>query len=258
MNSYGLVSIITPSYNCAQFIAETIDSIVSQTYPEWELLVTDDCSTDNSRDIIRGYADRDKRIRLFELDKNSGAGVARNNSIKEAKGRYIAFCDSDDRWYPDKLQKQLAFMAEKDCAFSYTSYMTCDENGENQGIVVCRRRETLSSMQRDDKIGCLTAMYDTEKVGKVYMPELRKRQDWALKLKVLLKCRFALGMKEPLAIYRERRQSLSRKKTDLVKYNLLVYREILGWSSIRAYLFFGIIFMPHYILKKLSLRYINR
>ncbi len=163
MNSYGLVSIITPSYNCAQFIAETIDSIVSQTYPEWELLVTDDCSTDNSRDIIRGYADRDKRIRLFELDKNSGAGVARNNSIKEAKGRYIAFCDSDDRWYPDKLQKQLAFMAEKDCAFSYTSYMTCDENGENQGIVVCRRRETLSSMQRDDKIGCLTAMYDTEK-----------------------------------------------------------------------------------------------
>lgn len=253
-----LVSIITPSFNCADYIGQTIESILAQTYPEWELLVTDDCSTDNSRDIIRGYADCDKRIRLFELDKNSGAGVARNNSIKEAKGRYIAFCDSDDRWYPDKLQKQLAFMAEKDCAFSYTSYMTCDENGENQGIVVCRRRETLSSMQRDDKIGCLTAMYDTEKVGKVYMPELRKRQDWALKLKVLLKCRFALGMKEPLAIYRERRQSLSRKKTDLVKYNLLVYREILGWSSIRAYLFFGIIFMPHYILKKLSLRYINR
>lgn len=143
MDNYGLVSIITPSYDCADFIGETIDSILSQTYTNWELLITDDCSTDKSRDIIREYADNDSRIKLLKLEKNSGAGVARNNSIKEAKGRFIAFCDSDDRWFPDKLEKQLAFMAAKDCQMSHTSYLTCDEVDKITGIVVCRRKETM-------------------------------------------------------------------------------------------------------------------
>jgi len=127
MDNFGLVSIITPSYNSSSFIAETIESILSQTYLNWELLITDDCSTDRSVEIIERYIQRDSRIKLFRLEKNCGAGVCRNRSISEAKGRFIAFCDSDDRWCPEKLEKQLAFMRGKDCALSYTSYMTCDE-----------------------------------------------------------------------------------------------------------------------------------
>ena len=258
MTDYGLVSIITPSYNSASFIAETIESVLVQTYAHWELLITDDCSTDNTCAIVERYAEKDNRIKLLRLSTNSGAGAARNNSIERAQGRYIAFCDSDDCWYPDKLEKQLAFMTDKDCALSYTSYMTCNEAGEHTGIVVCRRRETLFSMQCDDGMGCLTVIYDTHKVGKVLMPLLRKRQDWGLWLQVLMQCRVAYGVKEPLAIYRLRENSISRKKASLIKYNLAVYRKVLGWSSAKAHLFFWFVFAPTYTLKKLGGMYINR
>lgn len=258
MKDYGLVSIVTPSYNSSAFIGETIESILSQTYKNWELLITDDCSTDNSREIIEGYAAKDSRIRLLGLKENSGAGVARNNSIREAKGRFIAFCDSDDRWYPDKLEKQLRYMSIKDCAVSHTSYMTCDEQDRITGIVVCRKKETLKSMCKDDKMGFLTVIYDVGKAGKVYMPELRKRQDWALKLKILQKCGTAYGMKEPLAYYRKRAGSISNNKRSLVKYNIAVYHEILGWSKIRSNLFFYFRFMPTHLKKLLFLKYLNR
>lgn len=258
MNDYGLVSIITPSYNCEDFIRETIDSILAQTYTNWELLITDDCSTDNTCGVIESYVAKDPRIKLLVLEQNSGAGVARNNSIKAASGRYIAFCDSDDRWYPDKLEKQLAFMEERGCAMSHTSYMTCDEKGVTNGIVVCRTKETLKSMCKDDKMGFLTVVYDTNKTGKLFMPKLRKRQDWALKLKVLMKCGYACGMKEPLAYYRKREGSISNNKRSLVKYNIAVYKEVLGWSSVKSNLYFYFIFMPSYIKKRLFLNYLNR
>ena len=258
MSTTPLVSIITPSYNCAEFIGETIKSIQSQTYTNWELLITDDCSTDNSCEIIQKFVNEDSRIRLLKLDKNSGAGGARNNSIKEAQGRFIAFCDSDDRWYPEKLEKQLKLMKEKDCGMTYSSYMTCKENGELNGIVVCRNRETLASTMRDDKMGCLTVMYDTDKVGKIYMPTIRKRQDWAMKLKVLQKCKEAYGLKEPLAYYRLRKNSISYNKRVLVKYNIAVYTEVFGWSKFRSNIFFLFAFMPNYIIKKLGLKYINQ
>ena len=253
-----MISIITPSYNCSEFIAETIKSIQAQTYTDWELLITDDCSTDISRDIIQQFADSDPRIKLFCLDTNSGAGIARNNSIREANGQYIAFCDSDDRWFPEKLEKQLNFMREKGCALSYTSYMTCEEDGTLKGIVVCRNHESLSSLSKDDKIGCLTVMYDTSKVGKVYMPPLRKRQDWAMKLKVLQICKDAYGLKEPLAYYRLRNDSISRNKKSLIKYNIAVYKEVFGWSKLRSTLYFMFAFMPNYFLKRLGLKYINQ
>lgn len=246
-----VVSIITPTYNSAEFVAETIDAILAQTFQDWEMLITDDCSTDRTRDIVQAYADKDERIRLFKLEKNSGAGAARNNSLHHAAGRYIAFCDSDDRWTPDKLEKQLAFMKEKDCAVSYTSYYTCNEAGERTGVVRCRRKETYSSLKRDDKMGCLTVIYDSAKVGKVPFPLLRKRQDWGMKLLVLQKCRVAYGIPEPLALYRVRTDSISRNKLSLVKYNIAVYREVLGWSALRSQLFFMFVFMPTYILKRI-------
>ena len=247
-----LVSIITPTYNSEEFVSETIDCIIAQTYQDWELLITDDCSTDSTRKIVREYVEKDSRIRLFTLEHNSGAGAARNNSLEHAGGRYIAFCDSDDRWTPDKLEKQLAFMQEKDCALSYASYHICNEEGNIKGLMKCRAKETFASMKRDDKMGCLTVVYDTEKVGKVPFPLLRKRQDWGMKLLVLQKCKVAYGISEPLAIYRKRSDSISRNKLSLVKYNIAVYEQVLGWSSLHARLFFFLVFMPTYIVKRIT------
>lgn len=258
MEDYGLVSIITPSYNCSDFIESTVKSIQAQTYQNWELLITDDCSTDQSVNIISKLASQDERIKLFSLDNNSGAGVARNNSIKNARGRFIAFCDSDDRWYPEKLEKQLSYMVSKDCALSHTSYMMCDENDKITGIVVCRKIENLSTMCKDDKMGFLTLIYDVSKTGKVYMPELRKRQDWALKLKLLRICPKAYGMKEPLAYYRHRKGSISSNKRSLIKYNIAVYHDVLGWSKLKSTLYFYMFFMPTHILKVLFIKYLNQ
>lgn len=250
-----LVSIITPSYNSSAYIEETIHSILLQTYSNWELLITDDCSTDDSVEIIQRYVSRDSRIKLFQLEKNSGAGVARNFSIKKASGRFIAFCDSDDRWMPDKLKKQVAFMLEQGCTLSYTSYEVCSENGEKIGIVSCKNRVGYWDLVRDGCIGCLTVMYDTAKLGKVLMPDLRKRQDWALWLLIIKKCKSALGIKEPLAIYRKRAGSISSSKWNLVAYNIKVYQEILHFSVVKSYLVFSVLFMPTYLLKKFRQKY---
>ena len=254
MKDYGLVSIITPSYNSADFIADTIEAILKQTYPYWELLITDDCSTDNSVEIIEEYVRKDSRIKLQKLQVNSGAGVCRNKSIEAAKGRYIAFCDSDDVWMPQKLEKQLAFMEKKGCALTYSSYMLMDEDRNEMGIMVCMSKIDFASMKRDDGIGCLTAMYDTEKVGKMYMSSIRKRQDWGLWLEILAKCKVAYGIKEPLAYYRIRTGSISNNKFALVKHNINVYRTILKFSVWKAYLFFLFVFMPTYLWKRLKIK----
>lgn len=253
-----LVSIITPSYNCARFISETIESIQSQTYQNWELLITDDQSSDDSVSVIESYVSKDPRIKLFRLDKNSGAGVARNNSIKEAKGRFIAFCDSDDRWYPDKLSRQVNILANGDAAVVYSSYTTCNEDGEVKGIVVAYHRITYKEILRDDSIGFLTCIYDTQRLGKIFMPTLRKRQDWGLKILLLRKAGYAVGIIEPLAIYRLSENSLSKKKFNLIKYNVRIYREILNYNPIRAWGKFLFEFMPHYIAKRLRLKIINQ
>lgn len=257
MKDYGLVSIITPSYNSSKFIAETIEGVLKQSYSNWELLITDDSSTDKSIEIINKYVRQDSRIKLLKLDVNSGAGVCRNKSIEAAKGRYIAFCDSDDVWMPQKLEKQLTFMEKMDCALSYSSYMQMDEEGNEEGIVVCNKKITFASLKRDCGIGCLTAIYNTDKIGKVYMSTLRKRQDWGLWLEILKKSKIAYGLKEPLAYYRIRKGSISNNKFNLIKYNINVYRLILGFSLLKSYFFFFFLFMPYYIWKKIKFKINN-
>lgn len=252
MQDFGLVSIITPSFNCAKFIGETIDSILSQTYQNWELIITDDCSSDNSREIIQRYCDCDKRVKLFKLPKNSGAGLARNNSIKEAKGRFIAFCDSDDCWYPKKLECQLAFMIENDTALSYTSYDTVDESGKIIGFVNCLPKLNLSKILRDNGIGCLTAIYDAEKIGKQFMPLIRKRQDWCLWISIIKKIGECKGLCEPLAIYRIRSGSISSNKVAMLKYNFNVYHEVLGYNRLTASILLFGYFLPYYFYKKIK------
>lgn len=255
---FGLVSIIMPSYNSSKYIAKTIDSIVSQFYTNWELLITDDCSTDNTCEIIKGYAAYDQRIKLFVMEENKGAGVARNKSIEEAKGRYIAFCDSDDRWKPEKLEVQLRFMVENRVEICYSSYLKCNENDKVFGIVIAPSKISYKKMTRNDYIGFLTCIYDTHQIGKIYMPTLRKRQDWAWKILLMKKCPIAYGIKDTLAYYRVREGSLSNNKMKLIRYNVTVYKQILKYNTVRAWATFLCVFLPNYLLKKCMTKLVNR
>lgn len=253
MKDFGLVSIITPSYNSADFIVETIESILAQTYTNWELLITDDCSTDNTFDIVGKYIERDSRIKFFRLTTNSGAGVARNNSIKEAKGRFLAFCDSDDCWYPQKLEKQLAFMVENGYEFTCTSYDSYNEAGDKKvGYIKCKKKISYWKLLRDNSIGCLTSMYDTSRIGKIYMPTIRKRQDWGLWLSIIRKTKYVYGLQETLAKYRIRENSISSNKLAMLKYNYKLYKEVEGYSSFVSFLLLTFYFLPYYFYKKIK------
>ena len=248
-----LVSVIMPTFNASKYLAGSIESILSQTYTNLELLITDDCSTDETRNILKEFSERDKRVKVKYLKENSGPGVARNRSIERAKGRYIAFCDCDDRWMPDKLERQIAHMRKHDCALCSSSYLICDENDKITGVNISPSHVTLGMLKRDNKIGCLTAIYDIKRLGhKFYMPAIRKRQDWALFLNILKECQICFCITEPLAYYRQRVNSVSSNKFSLVKYNVNVYETVFGYTRLRAYLYFFLIFMPTYYAKVLK------
>ncbi len=258
MEDYGKVSVIMASYNCSDFVAESIAGVTAQTYPDWELLVVDDCSTDDSCAVIERMAAGDPRIKLIRMAENGGAGRARNRAIEEATGRYIAICDSDDVWFPRKLEKQLRFMAETGTVLCYSSYLTGPETDcLTPGIVVCPRRVTYRGMLCDDKIGSSTAIYDTGSLGKVFFPLIRKRQDWGLMIRLLKRCRVARGLKEPLVFYRIREGSLSRKKIALVRYNIRVYHDVLKVSWPVAICMFAGLFLPSYALKRICQLAVN-
>ena len=252
--SQELVSVIMPTYNAGKFLSASIDSILNQTYQNLELLITDDCSTEElTLKILKEYAQRDSRVKVEYLSKNNGPGVARNKSIERAKGRYIAFCDSDDRWFPTKLEKQISLMESKNCSLSCTAYVTCDSNDNETGLVIPPEIISFKMMKHDNKIGCLTAIYDTKILGqKFYMPEIRKRQDWALFLNIIQKSGSAYALTDPLAYYRQRKNSVSSKKFSLIKYNINVYETILGYPKWKACLYFLFIFVPTYYLKVLK------
>lgn len=246
-----LVSIIMPTYNASKYLVDSIESVLQQTYKNLELLITDDNSDDEKTlAVLKEYEQKDARVKVFYMKENKGSGHARNNSIKHAEGRYIAFCDSDDRWVPDKLERQVAFMQEKKCALSYASYILCDMDNNEEGIFIAPERITFSMLKRDNKIGCLTAMYDIEALGgKMYMPTFRKRQDWALFIMILQKCHEAYGITDPLAYYRRRNDSISSGKLSLIKYNVRVYRDVLGYSYSASLLYFFTLFAPTYTVK---------
>lgn len=206
---FGLVSVVMPSYNSEDFIAESIKSVQSQTYGDWELLIVDDCSTDGTVAVAEAIAMDDSRVHVFSNERNSGAACSRNRALREAKGDWIAFLDSDDLWGPDKLERQLAFMRKSGCSFSYTEYETMDEGGESQG----RRFSgpaliTHSGMRRYCWPGCLTVMYDAHEVGLVQIADLKKHNDYAMWLKAAKKADCML-LPEVLGRYRVRTSSVS-------------------------------------------------
>lgn len=233
-----LVTIVTPSYNAEKYLSHTLDSILGQTFKNWELLVVDDCSPDNANKLIESYALKDSRIKLIKLTENSGAAVARNKAIELALGRYIAFLDSDDRWLPEKLEKQLSFMQNNDVAFSYTAYEKLDEKGDPAGTVGVPDRVGYTDLLKVCSIGCLTAMYDTKALGKAYMPLIRKRQDLGLWLRLLKQTPYAYGMNEVLAQYQLRSDSISANKLSAAQYTWRLYRDVEKLNLAKAIYYF--------------------
>ena len=241
-----LVSIIMPSYNTGRFIKETIESVLAQTYPNWELLIVDDCSTDDTDEVVGVYLS-DERIRYFKNETNSGAAVSRNRALREAKGKWIAFLDSDDLWTPEKLQKQISFMKENDYHFSYTNYVEIDEESKPNGKKVTGpKRITKRGMYRYCWPGCLTVMYDAETVGLIQIADIKKNNDYAMWLKVCRKATCYL-LDETLAKYRKRSGSISNHSYKaLIKWHYKLFREAEKNNSVKSFiltaqnLFFGV------------------
>jgi len=230
-----LVSIIMPSYNTAKFIADSIESIIAQTYIYWELIIVDDCSSDNTNEVVGKYLN-DKRIKYFRNDKNSGAAISRNKALREAKGRWIAFLDSDDLWLPQKLEKQICFMVNSNVKFSYTKYMEIDEQGNDTGIVVSGPKKiSKKSMFNYCWPGCLTVMYDAFVIGDIQIKDIKKNNDYAMWLKVCKKVDCYL-LDEELALYRRgRKGSIStHSMCELIKWHYKLFREVEEQSAMSS------------------------
>ncbi len=233
-----LVSVITPSYKSEKFIAQTIESVLAQTYKNWEMIIVDDVSSDNSNKIIEKYINKDSRIKLIKLEINSGPAIARNRAIKEAKGRYIAFLDADDLWKAEKLEKQIDFMNKSNLSFTYSSYDLIDEEDNDLGSFKTKDKITYDELLKTNSIGCLTAIYDTERLGKIYMPNILKRQDYGLWLKILKKINKTQGIVEPLATYRILKNSVSSNKLKAAKYQWKIYREVENINIFKSLYYF--------------------
>ena len=233
--SEKLVSIITPTYNCAKFIARTIDSVQAQTYKNWEMIIVDDRSTDNTKEIVEEYMKNDSRIKYHLLEENSGAAVARTTAMQLANGSYMAFLDSDDIWMSEKLERQIRWMNEKGYAFSCTSYEHIDEDDKLLNKVIKTIEKTdYNRLLLDCPVGNSSVMYNVEKMGKFEVPNIRKRNDDALWLTMLKKEKYIWGMPDVLMQYRIRENSISSNKLKVIKYHWILYREIEHLSVIRS------------------------
>lgn len=227
-----LVSIIMPAYNSAKYIAESIESIQAQTYRNWELLIVDDCSIDDTVEIIREYASKDKRINLSQNIKNSGAAVSRNHALQLAKGKWIAFLDSDDVWLPEKLEKQIAFMKANDFKFSYTDYRI-RLNGKWMPYI-----NTGPEVVTKAKLYCycyfstITVMYDREYIGLIQIADIKKNNDYAMWFQVIEKTP-CYRLPECLSYYYKHDNSISSgSKIKLIKHHYIMYRKALGKTKV--------------------------
>ena len=233
-----LVSIITPTFNSRKFIGETYQSLLMQSHQHWEWIVVDDFSSDGTRDWLLEKAEMDSRIVVLFNDSNQGAGLSRNKAIGEAKGRYIAFVDADDMWKENKLETQLKFMTENDLDLCYSSYDVINVESDLLSTRIAPATVSYRSLLKCNEIGCLTAIFDTTRLGKVFMPKLRKRQDLALWLMLLKLGAKAGGVVDSLACYRVGVSSLSSNKYKVLPYQWAVYRQCEKLSYIKSCYYF--------------------
>lgn len=229
-----VISIITPAYNAERFIEETIQSVVSQSFADWEMIIVDDCSLDETRARVKRRALHDERIRLLTHQINSGPSVARNTALKAARGGFIAFLDSDDLWLPDKLRVQMKFMREQDCAFSYTAFRRIPEDGDGCGrLISVPRRMNYRQLLKNTAIATSTVMVDRSKTGPFEMIRTYY-DDYALWLSLLRRGTVAHGLQQDLMRYRVVQQSVSRHKANSALWVWRTYRDIENLSLIDA------------------------
>ena len=218
-----LISIITPTYNCANFIGETIDSVLAQTYSNWEMIIVDDCSTDNTEEIVNNYSNSDKRIKYYKLDNNSGAAVSRTKAMELANGQYMAFLDSDN------------YMKKNNYAFTCTKYEQINEKSKLlDKVIMVVPKTNYNRLLLDCPVGNSTVMYDVTKMGKFKVPNIRKRNDDALWLQMLKKEKYIYGIDEVLMKYRIRSNSISSNKFKLIGYHWYLYRNIEHLNIVRS------------------------
>ncbi|WP_281231275.1 glycosyltransferase family 2 protein [Flavobacterium gelatinilyticum] len=251
-----LVSIIVPAYNTKNFIRQTIESVQNQTYTNWEMILADDASTDQTVSIIEEFSQKDSRIKLFKLPQNRGNGFARNFALEKATGKYIAYLDADDLWFPEKLEKQIHFLKSNDLYFTFSFYDSIDEEGNNLN----RRVEspnplTYKQLFFCNYVGNLTAIYNADYFGKIILETSQKRQDWRIWLTILKKIKTAKPVPEPLAFYRIRKDSISSSKFKLIKHNFGVYREFHRYNFV-----FSVLLMIRFLYTQLVVkqRYIKK
>ena len=245
------VSIIMPYYNAASYIFETVKSIVDQEYNDWELIIIDDCSTDtNTIEILSKVEGMDNRIKVLQSKINCGAGCARNIGIREAKGRYIAFCDSDDWWYPNKLKEQLEWMELNGYEFTCTWYEDANECLAPYYTMKQKVRQNFTELISGCNIGTPGVVYDTKRIGKKYMPNLRRAEDWGLWMKILKDVDYIYTYPKALWKYRHVSGSETSNKWKQMEAVVTMYREVLGFSIFRSYIVSFCVFLPKNIWKK--------
>ena len=234
-----LVSVITPFYNSAKFISKTIESVINQTYSDWELILVNDCSTDDSVAIVNKFAEKDSRIKLIELKVNSGVAEARNEGLRSAKGRFAAFIDSDDLWDSLKLEAQVNFMCTNNYSFSHTAYRKIDSSGNVfVNKVDVSSEVNYKSLLKHNEIGCLTVMYDVNQLGKYYFPRIG-HEDYATWLQILRNSNTSYGLNEVLGSYRVHTGSVSSNKIKAAKYSWGVLRHSERIPFVKALYYFS-------------------
>lgn len=252
------VTIILPYFNASKYIDQTVDSIIAQTYKDWELIIIDDCSTEmDTEKILKKILAKDNRIKLFNTEKNSGAGVARNLGMEKASGRFIAFCDSDDWWYPDKLAEQIQFMKNNEYEFTCTYYEDTDEKLVPYYIMRQPEKQTFKKMIAGCNLGTPGCIYDTQRIGKKFMPALRRAEDWGLWLTILKEVDFVYSYPKVLWKYRHVSGSETSNKWKMLFSVSEMYRVVLNYSLLKAWFVVIFVFLPNNILKKVKKGILN-
>ena len=245
------VSIIMPYYNAAAYIRETVESVIAQTYKDWELIIVDDCSpSPETADVLDRVKSMDERIKVLRAEKNGGAGLARNIGIKAAQGRYIAFCDSDDWWYPTKLEEQLKFMQDNGYEFTCTWYEDANEKLEPYYTMKQAARQSYKSMIAGCNVGTPGVVYDTQRFGKKFMPPFRRAEDWGMWMTILKDVDYLYTYPKALWKYRHVPGSETSNKWVMLKAVVQMYKTVLGMSPARAWATALFVFLPSNILKK--------
>lgn len=253
-----LVSVIMPAFNSEAFIKEAIYSVQGQSHQNWELFIIDDASDDSTVAVVEEISARDNRIHLIKNTENLGPGPSRNAGTEAATGDFIAFLDADDLWLSHKLEVQLRFMEQENQVMCFSSYILINESGTNTGKFV-EALPVLSyhKLLRSNYVGNLTGIYNVQKLGKIYAPNIRKRQDWAIWLQILKKTGECKGILQPLAAYRVRKESLSNNKTALLSYNFRIYKEFLNFGFWKSCKHMGYFLLEHFTIKNKQVKQSN-